>query len=323
MTDRIDVTLGGRYTEETKHFSPEQYIAADRTGTLTGPGGTSCALIPANNPDCNLILPPDTATTKANEFTGSASIAYRAADGVMVYASYARGFKSGGFTQRIFPPEPVIPSFDPEFVTTYEVGTKLELLRRTLRLNSALFWSDYSDLQIILNDGVAPKVRNAGKARIRGVEVELEAAPARWLRITGGLGYTDAEYRALDERAAGITLGSALPNTPEWTANLGASLSLAEGPLGELRLRGDWSCKSGHYKDAINTHLLKQEGYSLINASIAWASPDERWTVSAGATNLTDKAYLLSGYADPVAVGVVEGAFSRPREWFLRTRLRF
>src|SRR3546814_9504414 len=91
------------------------------------------------------------------------------------YFTCSRGFKSGGFTQRVFPPEPEAPSFAPEFARLFEVGLKTELFDRRLRLNIAAFDTKYTDLQIIVADGFAPKVRNAGRARIRGVEVESQA----------------------------------------------------------------------------------------------------------------------------------------------------
>ena len=322
-TDRLSLTFGGRYTDETKAFLPDQVILLDRTGQLAGPGGLSCLLIPTGNPDCNRILPHQRKTVSYNEFTSSFTLDYKLSNDVLAYASYAKGFKSGGFTQRVFPPEPGVPSFDPEFVTNYELGLKTELFDRRLRLNLAAFHSSYEDQQLIVNDGVAPKVRNAGRSRILGAEAEFEWVATTWLRVNGGAGYTDAEYEALDARAAGITLASKLPNAPKWTGNVGASATAWRGAAGELTLRGDLSYKSTTYKDAVNSPLLRQAGYALVNASLRFESADGDWSVTAGGTNLTDKAYLLSGYSDPVALGLTEGAYARPREWFVKLGHKF
>ncbi|MCG6120725.1 MAG: TonB-dependent receptor, partial [Blastomonas sp.] len=117
ITDRLNLTVGARYTSETKRFAPDQFILSDRTG------GTILALsqlfIPVGNPNGNLILPTVQASIKDKEFTPAVSLDYQLVDDVLVYASYSRGFKSGGFTQRVFPPEGVIPDFGPERVTAY------------------------------------------------------------------------------------------------------------------------------------------------------------------------------------------------------------
>ena len=107
-----------------------------------------------------------------------ANLAYRWNDSLMTYLTYSEGFKSGGYTQRIFPPEDSTPSFDPEFVTTYEIGGKFNGSDGKLRLNVAVFFADYTDLQLLVADPtrLGPFVSNAGDAEIFGVE-ELESWP--------------------------------------------------------------------------------------------------------------------------------------------------
>src|SRR5262249_47919872 len=129
-----------------------------------------------------------------NEFTPAATLSYKVSPEVMAYLTASRGFKSGGFTQRIFPPEPVTPSFAPEFVNSYEAGLKTELFDHRVRWNSALFYNDYKDKQIIVAEGFAPKVRNAGSARIWGVENELEAVVSERLRLNASLSYLNSRY---------------------------------------------------------------------------------------------------------------------------------
>ena len=76
-----------------------------------------------------------------------------------------------GFTQRLFPPEASASSFKPEKAAVIEGGAKTEWFDRRLRFNVAAFSTRYTDLQVVVNEGIAPKVRNAGKARINGVEI--------------------------------------------------------------------------------------------------------------------------------------------------------
>jgi iron complex outermembrane recepter protein len=309
LGERTSISLGGRYTSEAKRFSPDQVILS----TLP---------IPLPFAPGDRVLPLGQVQAKAEEFTPSLSFDYRLSDAALAYVSYSKGFKSGGFTQRIFPPEPQTPSFRPEFVESYETGLKLELFERQLRWNSAVFYSDYSDEQVIVLDGFAPKVRNAGNARIWGVESEIEAVATRRLRFNGSVSYLNAKYTQIDPNAAPVNLDSQLVNTPEWMGSLGVTGLLWSGASGELSTRWDWSYSGELAKDAENTPELIQDAYNTLNASLTYSADDERWAVSVGATNLTDEDYLISGYYNP-AVGVVYGVYNRPREWYARLKLHF
>lgn len=339
VTDRFSITPGIRYTDETKRFDPSrQRITDDRTGgallllsrcfvrqqPIIPPDPALCATPDTTlNPFGDQILPAVEVSTTAKEWTPAISMDYQVTDEVLAYVSYSKGFKSGGFTQRIFPPEPATTPFAPEFVESYEIGLKSELFDRNLRLNLAAFQSDYDDIQIVVNEGIAPKVRNAGKARIRGFEVEAQARLADFLSVQGGVGYLDAYYRQVSPTAAPVTVNSRFPNVPEWTASASFDADLYDGDAGTLVLHGDWTYKGGHFKDAINTPTLFQEGYSVFGANISFELPDTRWKVSAGVTNLTNERYLLGGYSDLQQTGATTGNYSRPREWFLKLRYRY
>lgn len=336
VTEQFGVTLGGRYTSEKKRFAPDQAILADRTGggllllsrcfvrpVPVVPPQPGCTADPALNPNGNLILPTEEREVSAEEFTPAVTLDYKVTDDILAYASYSRGFKSGGFTQRVFPPEPVTPSFDPEFVDSYEIGLKTQLFDRRVRLNLAAFHADYDDLQITVADGIAPKVRNAGRARIRGFEAELEIAATDRLRLQGGVGYTDAEYRQISPLAAPVTVDSKLPNAPRWTATANINFEAIRADWGGVTLNGDWSIKSGRYLEAVNDPRSFQPTYSVFGANATLRVLDERLSISAGATNLFDKRYLVTTYNNIGAQGHVQGTFARPREWFLRAKFRY
>jgi iron complex outermembrane receptor protein len=330
------LTLGGRYTYETKRFLPDQYVINDNTGggilelsrcfvaaTPVVPPSPDCVADPVLNPQGNRLLPYEQVSTTARQFTPSVTLDYKPWEDVLTYASYSRGFKSGGFTQRVFPPEPATPSFSPEYVKSYEVGVKIEGLDRRLRWNSAAFYSDYTDMQLIVNDGLAPKVRNAGKAKIPGFETELEFAPVRRVRFSGGLGYLDAHYVTVPTSAAPITVHSQLPNAPRWTGTAAVTADAWTGEAGKLSIDADWSYKGARFLDAANSPNLRQGGYGLLGAGATFESAGSAWSLSVGGTNLTNKVYLISGYSDLATLGSATGAFARPREWYLRGRLNF
>ena len=211
-------------------------------------------------------------------------------------SAFSKGFKSGGFTQRIFPPEPSATPFTPEYVDSYEFGFKNEFFDKKVRLNAAAFFTDYTGLQIVVNDpgNIAPKVRNAGKANINGGELEGEWIVTDWLRFNGGLGFTDANYREVGIFAqnAGVTLGSKLPYTPKWTGTIGASADVWENELGILSVRADGAFKSSYFPAAvnqtytdpdgfkINAGIIRQSGYATLNLAATFNTTDDQWQIT-------------------------------------------
>jgi iron complex outermembrane receptor protein len=274
------------------------------------------------------LVPQGTSKRTFDDWTPHLNIAYDWSDQLMTYASYSEGFKSGGFVQRVFPPKIEVPSFEPETATVYELGFKWLGLHERLRLNGAVFHTDYEDLQIEVNDGIAPVTRNAAEADIEGFELELTALPAEGWLIQAGVGYLDAEYTRLDPSEnfttdlLALTEDSQLVNTPEWSTNLGLQYALSlDG--GQLISRVDWSYIDDHYKDALNFPQLRQDSYSLVDAFVTYVSARGSWELSLFGKNLTDETYIVSGFANGLTQGRVSANLGRPREWGLSFRYRF
>lgn len=325
VIDDLSLTAGIRWTEDKKTFNNANQHVVD-AGFLTGeplnPDGS-----PLANGDPLMGPVGQTASIRDRAWTPMASLSYRWSSEVLTYASYSKGFKGGGFTQRIFPPLGFIPSFSPETSETYELGFKTDLFDRRVRLNGAAFLNNYDNLQITVLDaqiGFAPIIQNAAKARIKGLELELEARPTEALHVEAGLGYLDAKYRQVDIRAlnSGVSEDTKLQNAPKWTLSGALSYEIELPRLGFITPRVDWSYRSKVFNDAVNTPLLAQPGYHLVNAAIAFTDATERLMITLGVKNLTDEEYLTSGYADDFS-GNIEGAFGRPREWYLSTRYNF
>lgn len=349
ITDRLSITPGIRYTDETKLFDPSaQVIYRDFTVGVLPPypegvfiqysrcivGKQTPQLLPdgfpdpaciasPTNPGGNHTLPTVVVAAKAKEWTPAVAVNYQFTDDIMGYASYSKGFKNGGFSQRIFPAEQATPAFTPEFVESYEVGLKTELFDRRLRMNMAAFLSNYSDIQIVVNEGIAPKVRNGGEGRIKGFEIEGQAAPTDWLRIDYGVGYLDAYYRYVDQSAFPVGLNSKFAFVPKWTATIAPSADLYNGDRGTLTLRGSWSYQSGTFKDAVNSPQLFQPSYSVFGLNASFTEKTEHFTVTAGVTNLTDKRYIQGGYVDLNVGGAATASYSRPQEWFLKLAYKY
>ena len=314
ITSQLSLTAGLRRTEETKRFLPDQIVLADPTH----------AFPPGSVPGFR-IVPFTRSSRSIHDTTPMADLAYRWTDGFMTYASYSEGFKSGGFTQRIFPPLPAPPAFDPEFAKAYEAGFKFETQDHRFRVNGAAYRTDYSNLQVQVLVGVQPLTANAAGAEIKGFELEFDARPIPDLRIDGGLGQTEAKYTSLGASvlATGVTLDKRFAQVPEWTGNLGVSYVLRPAFGGVLRPRVDVSYRSAAFMNAANTPSLRQPAYALVNASVRYESANERWGVTVFGENLTDRTYINGGFADLTDQGYAEAQIGRPREWGVSVNYRY
>lgn len=338
ITEQLHVTVGGRYTEETKKFLPQQVIFQNYYAGIS-------SQVPPDNPLAALdapflqaggrILPNIEKDIEIDEFTPMINVSYDINENVMVYANYSEGFKSGGFTQRVFPPVvagftappgtpdlDLIPTYDPEFVEVYELGFKSTLLDGKMRVNGAVFHTDYEDLQVQVFNSVAPVTQNIGAASISGLELEVQAAPGDGWLIEGSFSYLDAEY---DDIETGLTLIEEdfdFERVPETSGSLGVSKELSLEDAGELVVRVDWSFRDDTYNDAYNTELLKTDAYDLWNASVRWTNVEGDWTVLLSGRNLGDEEYLVTGVYG-TAFQAFEGSFDRGRQWLLEVRKTF
>ncbi len=191
-----------------------------------------------------------------------------------------------------------------------------------MRLNGALFQTDYEDLQVQVFNSVAPVTENIGAATIEGLELELMAAPGDGWFIEASLALLDASYDDID---TGITLigeNFDFERVPETQASLGVSKEISLDDMGSLTLRADWSYRSEVYNDAYNTPLLKQDSYDQVDASIRWMNTDADWTVTLYGRNLSDEEYLVTGVYG-TAFQVLEGVYNRGRQWQLEIRKHF
>jgi iron complex outermembrane receptor protein len=165
---------------------------------------------------------------------------------------------------------------------------------------------------------------NAAEATIEGFELELAALPVEGLELHAAVGHLNARYRRLDPAAmaAGLALTQRFVNTPEWTASLAASYRFELGGLGSLTPRVDWYYSSAVEHSVLNEPQHHQPGYSLLNASLTFRDPSERFEIVLAGRNITDKTYIIAGHTN-ATVGIVENVYARPAEWSLTLRWRF
>lgn len=321
ITDALSLTAGARYTEETKGIE----ITSFTTTPLTAPTVIPTTLNTPGVPGPGLNIIPEPFENKYESTTGSASIQYRWNDAVMTYFSWSQGFKSGGFNQRynLAPPGNLPVSFDEENAQTFELGFKSEFAG-SVRLNAAIFSTDYDDMQLTYRLGIVPLLFNAGKSSIEGGEIELTYAPGR-LIIEGTLGYLDNKF---DEIAVvpgtSQTVGpnNRLPFTPEWQGSLGIGYDFSIGTA-TLTPRVNVSYTGEQYFDAANSVEVAQlEDVTLLNAQLTLEL--DAWKFKAGVNNLTDELYRVAGNSSySTSAGYAEVIYSRPRNWFLSASFDF
>ncbi len=337
INDQLSLTLGGRYTEDTKGSTPDQFNYARPT---------------------QKYLPVQKFEDTFDAFTSTVSLAYRVSDELMIYGSYAEGFKGGGWNSHFntcqvpesvspcfesLPPAtatpdranslaaqaifPEVHKFDEETAKTFEIGFKMDSADRTLRLNGAIFDTDYDDLQFVYRAGVAPYLTNAGKASIQGAELELSWVPNESWLVDFGIGYLDDsidELETIAGIATGVSVGNTLPYTPDLQANVGLGYI---GNLGSLRVspRLDISYQDEIFFDANNTREFAQlDTVNIANLSVSIEPDSQQWRAVIGINNATDEIYPIAGNSSlSTGSGYAEIAYARPREAFASIEFDF
>lgn len=285
-----------------------------------------------------LVLTP--ASTSSEEVTGRFSVDYRITSDVMVYASYSRGYKSGGIVQAAT--DPAAASFEPEFVDTIEMGLKSRLWD-VLQLNAAVYTSDYTDMQTSAEGAFGQMGGNAGEASIEGAELEWTWLVSDMFTFDGSFAYLDGTYDQLlafdplDQAYTGGVVdysGNTLPRAPEITYNLGVTSYWELAQRGSLTARLEGSYTDEMFYEFTNRPEVKTDDYYNLNFRLWWTSADEKYTAEIYGTNLTDEVQegnLLLGFSLDVSTqpngysepGQEYVTYNAPRQFGVRFGYRF
>lgn len=320
LNERLNLTLGGRYTEEEKTYAGEQFIGGGAfAGYLPDGGGAEPDLYVFGTP---IFIPLGGAGGKESweEFSPKVSLDYQVNDEVLTYVSYSEGFRSGGFNGRNQDPANIGP-FDPEFVDNYELGMKGDFADNTIRINLAAFFTDYSDKQeeIIEADGFGGSntvVRNASTVESYGIEGELTWVASENLVFNANLGFLDSEY---DEYVADLNgdgnetdnSGLELRRAPEWTGGVNGIYTKQMGP-GSFSAFVGYRYTDEYWVEVSNDPrgLLPDRGVWDATVSYEWElSSDRSVKITAFGRDLTDENELNSAVVIPgtIAFGAVSG----------------
>lgn len=368
FSDQFSLSVGGRYTWDTRtaNILRQNYLG----GGSPFFGGAG---VPFGAASTNF-----SGKRSFNKFTPRVSVSFKPTPDHNIYASYSQGFKGGGFDPRgVGANAPDLNgngirgendevaaflSFRPESVDSYEVGYKGNLFDGGLTFALAGFYADYTDVQIpgsvACIVGGLPSfcgvTSNAGKATFKGVELEFNArlgenfaTDGDRLNLLGAVGYIDAKFDEYITNIANVPTDVAqfrqIQNTPDWTASATLAYMTPVG-AGRLNLGTTLSYRSSTNQFEIPNPFIDQSGYALLDASIVYTSPDDKWSIGIHGKNLTDKQYKTSGYSFiaanattgvptlgvnglPIASlgreGTLTAFYGNPRQVFLTAGLKF
>lgn len=305
FAQRWTFILGARYTNDRKQYHYVQYLC---------PGSAICG---------NAFYPDQYLARNDGLSTGKAELDFHPLKSVLLYASYNRGAKSGGFnyplssTSPTAQPPATLP-YRPEYLTDYEAGFKSEWLNRTLQINGGAFYYDYKNFQsFILLPPLTTYLRN-NPAITRGGELSVIAKPLEGLTVSLSADHVDNQVMKVDIAAlsgAPYFYTKEAPFTSPWQ---GTATIRYEWPLfgGNLTLQGDARFIGTYYFSLTNYQDTEQPQFTLYDADISWMSEDGHWSVSLNGSNLTDVRYKTVGFDIAGLFGEEQVAYGQPR-WFM------
>jgi iron complex outermembrane receptor protein len=323
------VTVGGRYTSEKKDASVGIIGDPNATGGCAAqslgdfPAGTTFADLDAgvDMGDCQQPFQDD---ENWSNFAPKLGLTWSINDDTIAFASYTRGFRSGGYNVRFtsFNPIATPGPYDEEIVDAFEVGLKTTLMDRRLRVNTSVFQNEYDDLQRTALDANGQQATiNAASATVRGVEVETTFLVTEQLVLEANFGWTDARYDEFAHAEQATGLDSDAINflmTPEFNSSISTTYSMPMGEAGDLDFRLSYSFVNQTFGQDYNRAPISQ--YELWDASVSFFSSEGGLNVSLFGRNLKDEVYFNFGtdFSGSSVLGIKSFWLTPPRTFGLQ-----
>ncbi len=360
-TDKLDLTLGLRYTKENKELdsvysNPNGGLGCGaalgnpaRVGQALAARGVPVAALGALVPQVVGFMCLPWANRLHNgrvtnqerdekEWSGTIKAAYRWNEHVMGYASAARGYKAGGFnldrvqssnglsagTAGITPVNDT--SFPGEFVDSYELGAKTTWAGGNLLLNATLFHQTYSDFQLNSFLGTSFVVRSIPEVVSQGIDTEILWQPGiKGLMLQGGVMYADTKYGndPLPDADLAKLPGARASFAPLWSASASVTYQWDFGSslIGRANIGAKYS---SDYNTGSDLDPEKgQEAYTVVNARVGIGAKSRRWMVEAWALNLFDEEYKQVGFDAPLQTGSWNAFLGAPRTYGVTLRVMY
>jgi iron complex outermembrane receptor protein len=278
--DATNLTLGMRYTWEQRKFSNYEVVGFEGAGPEAFDGGA--------------------ATVHYTKPTWRASLDHRFSDALLAYVSYNRGFKSGGFNDDLVP----TTVYKPETLDAYELGAKMDLMNRRLRVDASTFLYSYQNIQAITYPAGLELIYNGAKAKLYGLDLAIDAKLMTGLTLSTGLELLHSQFTSFPNAdfstpapGGGTNFGTFdatgkhLAQAPGVTYDLTLNYTLPT-VIGQVAATATYAYNSGWYCDPDNR--LHQGAYNLVNANMAWTSLSGLYKASIWGKNLSNTQYLTA-----------------------------
>ncbi|WP_166424631.1 TonB-dependent receptor [Paraglaciecola sp. 20A4] len=329
IADDFRVNVGARYTDETKKVNHD---LIDAGFLVENPIFNPFALATFGVAYFTTEELPRSEVSDTS-LDPSVSIQWDVTKDIMLYTSYTKATKAGGFNSSASYAE--ITSFDPETSTGYEMGLKGNFLEGRLAANVSLYNTTFDDLQVSALDPTTNSFffKNAAEATTQGLEADIRYALTDDVEIGGALAYLDATYGDFpgascsngsskeadcdDATASRNAKGDKLRFAPEWSANLYADYQLDLSNGMTFALRGDLIYSDDYFWGSQNDTYMLQEAFTKFDLSASLTNADGDWKVSLIAKNLTDETTVTYGGATPLVTGAYWSNVDAPRQIFL------
>ena len=314
LTRQLAIRLGARYSSEERRVDEELKL------DFATPWPPFVPHFPPTPPGARRQAADDWSS-----FTPSATLEYRASDNLFFYATWSRGFKSGGFNLGVLQ-----APYAPERLDDYEAGVRAQWLGGRLTTNLSVFYYDYSNLQVTKIVGTAVVIENAASARLTGLEAEIVFRPVRGLQFDAALSLLDTRYKdyvsadpARPQLGPIDLSGNELTQSPNYTINLGASYTW-DTAIGEISVRGEGRFVDRIWFTQFNVDYVSQPAYQLFNVYLTWRSRDEHFSATAFMRNIGDEDIVSAGFIGSSLVGSpLLGSFEPPRTYGVTLGVRF
>ena len=325
VTDSVDATLGLRFTSDEKELrsSFDGNSASCSTVLPVSAAAAGVACLAWSNDFFHGITTDQSRTDE--EVSGTFKLSYRPNDNLLTYASFARGYKAGGFNldrgtaandadRATSLPSTLLPnvlapgtdtSFDPETVNAYEAGAKWNNDTSSLTVNGAVFFQDYADFQLNTFLGTVFVVESIPELTSTGIDLDFRWLPetAEFLTLQGGLTLADTKFGEFDAAGQGLSTrlsGGTIGFAPTVSASLAATI---ETPfIGEWDARWNLTSKyTSDYNTGSNLDPQKDvDAMFLVNGRLVVARDDSPFSVELWGQNLTDQTYPTVAFDTPL-----------------------
>jgi len=306
LTEQMDVTVGLRYTED------------ERNGFLF------------NETLGHAVFPDDRLENRGkwDNVSYLVTLNYAVTPDMNVYFTHSTGYNGGGFNSRASTVTAWEEAYDEEILDSFELGLKSDWLDRRLRVNAAVFYNDYKDMQLAVFEagtgGASSRIVNAGNATYQGFELEVLALLGEYFTLDVTYGYLDAEFDEYNARNPATNLleniadRTTVTRAPESTGTVGLQYSLPNaGGIGTFSARVDVNYTGSMVFHPFQNQYDSAESRTITNARVTLDQipvGDGNLRLSAWVTNLTDEEYRNWGI-DFGALGFAGATWNQPRTY--------